>query len=52
MMSQRWAVCQHFVSGACLSIYLSECLQILHTTHLGSLDVPSALYELDLLLVQ
>ena len=42
---RRWAVCQHFVSGAYLRIYLSEsdCLQVLHTTPLGV--VPCGIYE-------
>ena len=31
MMLRRWAVCEHFVSGAYLLKYLSDCLQILHT---------------------
>ena len=36
----RWAVREHFVSGAYLWKYLSDCLQILHTTPLGGLVVP------------
>ena len=49
----RWAVREHFVSEAYLLKYLSDCLQILHTTPLGGLVVPFGVYELfDLLLVQ
>ena len=36
----RWAVREHFVSGAYLRKYLSDCLQILHTIPLGGLVVP------------
>ena len=36
----RWAVREHFVSGAYLWKYLSDCLQISHTTPLGGLVVP------------
>ena len=46
MMLRRGAVREHFVSGACLTIYLSNCLQILHTTPLGGLVVPFGVYEL------
>ena len=35
MMLRRWAVREHFVSGAYLRMYLSDCLQILLTTPLG-----------------
>ena len=42
----RWAVREHFVSGAYLWKYLSDCLQILHTTPLGGLVVPFGVYEL------
>ena len=45
-MLGRWAVCKHFVSGAYLRMYLSDCLQILHTTPLGGLVVPFGFYEL------
>ena len=45
-MLQRWAVSEHFVSGAYLRMYLSHCLQILHTTPLGGLVVPFGVYEL------
>ena len=41
-----WAVREHFVSGAYLRKYLSDCLQILHTTPLGGLVVPFGVYEL------
>ena len=33
----RWAVREHFASGAYLWKYLSDCLQILHKTPLGGL---------------
>ena len=46
MMLRRWAVREHFVSGAYLWKYLSDCLQILHTTPLGGLIVPFGVYEL------
>ena len=46
MMLPRWAVCEHFVSGAYLRIYLSDCLQILQTTPLGVLVVSFGVYEL------
>ena len=46
MMLRRWAVCEHFVSRAYLRMYLSDCLQILHTTSLGGLVVPFGVYEL------
>ena len=36
MMLRRWPVREHFVSRAYLE-YLSDCLQILHTTHPGGL---------------
>ena len=32
MMLWRWVIREHFVSGAYLKMYLSDCLQILHTT--------------------
>ena len=35
-----------FRSGAYLLKYLSDCLQILHTTPLGGLVVPFGVYEL------
>ena len=41
MMLRRLAVCQLFVFGANLGIYLFDCLQILHTTCLGGLVVHS-----------
>ena len=41
-----WAVREHFVSGAYLRIYLSDCLQILHTAPLGGPVVPFGVYEL------
>ena len=39
----RWAVCEHFFSGAYL---LSDCPRILHTTPIGGLAVPFGVYEL------
>ena len=42
----RWAVRKQFVSGAYLWKYLSDCLQILHTTPLGGLVVPFGVFEL------
>ena len=45
-MLRRWAVCEHFVSGAYLRKYLFDCLQILHTTPLEGLVVPLGVYEL------
>ena len=39
------AIYEYFVSGAYLRIYLSDCLQILHTTLLGG-PVPFGVYEL------
>ena len=43
----HWAVREHFVSGAYPRMYLSDCLQILHTTPLPrGLVVPSGVYEL------
>ena len=45
-MLQRWAVREHFVSGAYLRMYLSDCLQILHTAPLGGQVVPFVVYEL------
>ena len=42
----RLAVRELFVSGAYLWKYLSDCLQILHTTPLGGLVVPFGVYEL------
>ena len=44
-MLRRWAVREHFVSGAYLRMYLSDCLQILPTTPLGDLNVPFGVYE-------
>ena len=32
MMLWRWIIREHFVSEAYLRMYLSDCLQILHTT--------------------
>ena len=46
MMLRRWAVCEHFVFGAYLRMYLSDCLQFLYTTPLGGLVVPFGVYEL------
>ena len=46
MMLRRWAVRKQFVSGAYPRKYLSDCLQILHTTPLGGLVVPFGVYEL------
>ena len=51
MMLRRWAlVCwavrEHFVSGVYLRMYLSDCLQILHTTPLEGLVVRFGVYEL------
>ena len=40
MMLRRWAVRKQLVSGAYLRNYLSDCLQISHTTPLGGLVVP------------
>ena len=40
----RWAVRKQFVSGAYLWKYLSDCLQILHTTPLGGLVVPFGVF--------
>ena len=45
-MLRRWAVREHFVSGAYLMMYLSDCLQIVHTAPLGGLFVPFGVYEL------
>ena len=45
-MLRRWAVREHFVSGAYLCKYLSDCLQILPTTPLGGPVVPFWVYEL------
>ena len=42
----RLAVREHFVFGAYLWKYLSDCLQILHTTPLEGLAVPFGVYEL------
>ena len=42
----RWAVREHFVFGAYLRKYLSDCLQISHTAPLGGLVVPFGVYEL------
>ena len=43
---RRLAVRKQFVSGAYLWKYLSDCLQILHTTPLGGLVVPFGVFEL------
>ena len=43
----RWAVRKQFVSGAYLWKYLSDCLQILHTTPLGGLVVPDLFRRFD-----
>ena len=40
MMVRRWAVREHFIFGAYFLKFLSDCLQILHTTPLGGLVVP------------
>ena len=45
-MLRRWAVREHCVSGANLRMFLSDCLQILHTTPLGGLVVLFGVYEL------
>ena len=45
MMLRPWAIREHFVSGAYLRIYLSDCLQIVHTTLLGGTVVPFGVYE-------
>ena len=42
----RRAVREHFVFGAYLRMYLTDCLQILHTAPLGGLVVPFGEYEL------
>ena len=46
MLLRRWAVLKHFVSGVYLRMYLSDCLQSLHTTPLGDLVVSFRVYEL------
>ena len=46
MVLRPRAIHEHFVSGAYLRIYLSDCLQILHTTLPGGAVVPFGLYEL------
>ena len=46
MMLWRWAIRKHFVSGAYLRKYSSDCLQILHTAPLWGLLVPFGVYEL------
>ena len=46
MMLRRWAVCEHFVSVAYIRMYLSDCLQILHTAPLGGLVVSFGVYEI------
>ena len=51
-MLRRLAVRKQFVSGAYLCKYLSDCLQILHTTPLGGLVVPLGYLNFDLLLFQ
>ena len=45
-MLRRWAVREQFVSRAYLGMYLSDCLQILHTTPLGGLVVLFGVHEL------
>ena len=45
MMLRPRAIREHFVSGAYLRIYLSDC-QILHTTLLGGPVVPFGVNEL------
>ena len=35
MLLQRWTVREHFVSEEYLRMYLSDCLQIFHTTSPG-----------------
>ena len=45
-MLRRWAVLKQFVAGAYLRKYLSDCLQILHTTPLGGLVLPFKVFEL------
>ena len=53
MMLRRWAIHEHLISGAYLRMYLSDRLQILHTTPLGGLVVPFGVYmNFDLLLAQ
>ena len=42
----RWAVRENLVSGAYLWKYSSDCLQTLHTTHLGGLVLPFGVYDL------
>ena len=51
-MLRRWAVREHLVSGAYLRMYLSDCLQILHTTPQGGLVVLLGYMNFDLLLLQ
>ena len=46
MMLWPRAIHEHFVSGAYLRIYLSDCIQILHTTLLGGPVVHFGVYEL------
>ena len=46
MMLRRFAVRKQFVSGADLYKYLSDCLQILHTTPLGGPVVLFGVFEL------
>ena len=48
-MLRRWSVGPSVnisFPGAYLRMYLSDCLQILHTTPLGGLVVPFVVYEL------
>ena len=52
MMLRRWAVRDYFVSRAYFRMYLSDCLEILHTTLLGGLVVFLGYMNFDLLLVQ
>ena len=46
MMLRRWAVRKQLASRAYLRKYLSDCLQILHTTPPRGLVVPFGVYEL------
>ena len=46
MMLWPRAIREHFVSGAYFRIYLSDCLQTLHTTLLGGPVVPFGVCEL------
>ena len=46
MMLRRWAIRELFISGAYLRMYLSDCLQFLHTAPPGDLVVPFRVYDL------